>query len=215
MFWPCSTIMQTSSSQHNATRLYRYSIKHNHLIKHNSVVDWQPKYAPTEKTNKKWSIINKNFFPELSKTHIPYNNWKHPETHNSITTHAHKWNSKSNWKFSKKIILNERINEKDWTFGGAEGGSEPVSAGSWTSFFIRSMKSLFHIKSSEVRGSSSPPQYFLSLVVVGGPPYSPGATPVDHFNGFFFGSIILVCLGCGGGSAESWDMGVDAAVTDR
>jgi hypothetical protein len=34
-------------------------------------------------------------------------------------------------------------------------------------------------------------------VVVGGPPYSPGAIPVDHFNGFFLGSITLVCLGEG------------------
>lgn len=55
------------------------------------------------------------------------------------------------------------------------------------------MKSLFHIKSSEASGSSLlPPQYFLSLEVVGGPPHSPGSTPVDHFRGFFLGSNILV-----------------------
>lgn len=40
--------------------------------------------------------------------------------------------------------------------------------------------------------SPGPPQYFLSLVVNGGPPYSPGAVPVDHFSGFFLGKIILV-----------------------
>jgi len=63
---------------------------------------------------------------------------------------------------------------------------------------MRGMKSLFQIKSSEVKGSSpSPPQYLRSFVVVGGPPYSPGAIPVDHFNGFFLGSITLVCLGEG------------------
>lgn len=46
-------------------------------------------------------------------------------------------------------------------------------------------------------GSSfSPPQYLRSLVVVGGPPYSPGATPVDHFMGFLFGSRTFV--GCCG-----------------
>lgn len=40
--------------------------------------------------------------------------------------------------------------------------------------------------------SPGPPQDFLSLVVNGGPPYSPGAIPVDHFSGFFLGNIILV-----------------------
>lgn len=60
---------------------------------------------------------------------------------------------------------------------------------------MRGMKSLFQINSSEVKGSSfSPPQNFRSFVVVGGPPYSPAATPVDHFIGFFFGSKILVGL---------------------
>lgn len=42
--------------------------------------------------------------------------------------------------------------------------------------------------------SPGPPQDFLSLVVNGGPPYSPGAVPVDHFSGFFLGKIILVGL---------------------
>lgn len=84
------------------------------------------------------------------------------------------------------------------------------------SFFMRSMNSLFQMKSSEVSGSSSPPQYFRSLVVVGGPPYSPGATPVDHFMGFFLGNRILVCLGSGtGGVAESGEMGVAVEVTER
>lgn len=89
-------------------------------------------------------------------------------------------------------------------------------SGSLMSFFMRSMNSLFQMKSSEVRGSSSPPQYLRSLVVVGGPPYSPGATPVDHFTGFFLGSRILVCLGSGtaGGVAESGEMGVAVEVTD-
>lgn len=63
------------------------------------------------------------------------------------------------------------------------------------------MKSLFQIKSLEVMGSSfSPPQYFRSFVVVGGPPYSPGATPVDHFSGFLFGRMILVGRGLREGS---------------
>lgn len=63
--------------------------------------------------------------------------------------------------------------------------------------FIRPMNSLFHMKSVEVRGSSSPPQYFRTFVVRGGPPYSPGATPVDHFWGFPLGRITYVGLEIG------------------
>lgn len=49
------------------------------------------------------------------------------------------------------------------------------------------------MRSEEVIGSSfSTPQYLRGLEVVGGPPYSPGATPVDHLRGFLLGSRILV-----------------------
>lgn len=62
--------------------------------------------------------------------------------------------------------------------------------------------------------------------MVGGPPYSPGATPVDHFIGFLCGSMIFVrCLigffaddGGGGGDAdigESWDIGAVAEMQHR
>lgn len=49
--------------------------------------------------------------------------------------------------------------------------------------------------------------------MIGGPPYSPGETPVDHFSGFLLGRITLVCLGSGNGGVieESWEMGVDVA----
>lgn len=81
---------------------------------------------------------------------------------------------------------------------------------------MRPMKSLFQINSSEVKGSSfSPPQNLRSLVVVGGPPYSPGATPVDHFIGFFFGSKTFVCLGLGtDGVEESGEIGAVVEVTE-
>lgn len=94
--------------------------------------------------------------------------------------------------------------------------TEEDPSGSSINLFMRPMNSLFQINSSEVKGSSfSPPQYLRSLVVVGGPPYSPGATPVDHFNGFFFGRIILLCLGQGiGGVEESGENGAVADVTD-
>lgn len=43
--------------------------------------------------------------------------------------------------------------------------------------------------------------------MVGGPPYSPGATPVDHFKGFFLGSKILVGLRLGGDAGCADDGG--------
>ena len=54
-----------------------------------------------------------------------------------------------------------------------------------------------------------------TLVVVGGPPYSPGAIPVDHFMGFFLGRITLVCFGSGKGAelGDSGEVGVAAHST--
>jgi len=51
-----------------------------------------------------------------------------------------------------------------------------------------------------------------TLVVVEGPPYSPGAIPVNHFMGFFLGRITLVCLGSGKGAelGDSGEVGVAA-----
>lgn len=47
-------------------------------------------------------------------------------------------------------------------------------------------------------------KYLLRPDVVGGPPYSPGAVPVDHLRGFFFGRMTLVPrLGGASGDASS------------
>lgn len=58
-------------------------------------------------------------------------------------------------------------------------------------------KSLFQMKSSVFptgSRSSFPHQYLRGLTVAGPPPYSPGAIPVDHFCGFFFGRITFTGL---------------------
>jgi hypothetical protein len=58
-------------------------------------------------------------------------------------------------------------------------------------------KSLFQMKSSVFptgSRSSFPHQYLRGLMVAGPPPYSPGAIPVDHFCGFFFGRITFTGL---------------------
>lgn len=75
------------------------------------------------------------------------------------------------------------------------------------------------MRSEEVIGSSlGPPQYFRSLEVVGGPPYSPEAMPVDHFIGFLFGSMIFVCSLIGffaDGIRGSWYIGAAAEMQLR